>query len=138
MNTNFFEHVKIIAVVGLSEDKEKYSNKVAAYLQDKGFRIIPVNPNATEILGEKAYPDLLSIPKEIEIDVVDVFRRPEDVIPHLKEVLKRGGSPTVWLQEGVGSLEAEEFAKEANINMISNFCLMEVHKGVQKIDNEQI
>ena len=134
MDSDFFKNVKTIAVVGLSADKAKYSYKVAQYLQNKGFRIIPVNPNATEILGEKVYPNLLSIPKETAIDIVDIFRRPEEVVPHLKEVLERGGVKTVWLQEGVGSKEAEEFAKKSNLNMVSNFCLMEVHKGVQKVN----
>jgi hypothetical protein len=135
MDSDFFKNVKTIAIVGLSSDKTKYSYRVAQYFQDKGYRIIPVNPNATEILGEKAYSNLLSIPKEIEIDVVDVFRRPEEVIPHLQEVLDRGGVKIVWLQEGVGSKEAEEFAKKSNLNMVSNFCLMQVHKGEQKVND---
>jgi predicted CoA-binding protein len=129
MDKDFFTGVKTIAIIGLSDDREKHSNKVATYLQQKGFQIIPVNPNLTEVLGEKAYQDLLSIPKEVKIDIVDIFRRPEEVIPHLKEVLERGGIKKVWLQEGVGSPESEGFAKKSGISLVSNFCMMEVHKN---------
>jgi uncharacterized protein len=130
MDNNFFEGVKTIAIIGLSNKASKHSYKVASYLQQKGFRIIPVNPNLKEILSEKAYPDLLSIPKTIQIDVVDVFRRPEEVIPHLEEVIKKGGIAKVWLQEGVGSKEAEDFASKHNLSIVSNFCMMEAHKNL--------
>jgi len=128
MNSDIFKNIKTIAVIGLSDNPEKHSYKVASYFKSKGFIIIPVNPKLTEVLGEKAYPDLLSIPKDIQIDIVDVFRRPDEVISHLKEVLKRGGVSTVWLQEGVGSEESENFAKEFGINLVANFCMMEAHK----------
>jgi predicted CoA-binding protein len=136
MTSDIFKNTKTIAVIGLSDNPEKHSHKVASYFQTKGFRIIPVNPNLTEVLGEKAYPDLLSIPKEIKIDIVDVFRRPEEVIPHLEEVLKRGEVSTVWLQEGVGSKEAEDFAKKSGISLVSNFCMMEAHKNTQESQND--
>ncbi len=87
------------------------------------------------MLGEKAYPDLLSIPKNIKIDIVDIFRRLEEVTLHLKEVLQRGGISTVWLQEGVGSKEAKDFAEENGISLISNFCMMDIYKNMQKKDN---
>jgi len=132
MISDTFKNVKIIAIIGLSDNPEKHSYKVASYFQKLGFKIIPVNPNITEVLGEKAYPDLLSIPKEIKIDIVDVFRRPEEVIPHLEEVLKRSGISTVWLQEGVGSPEAEKFALEHNLGIVSNFCMMAVYKNLQE------
>jgi hypothetical protein len=131
MDPDFFKNIKTIAIVGLSDNPEKYSYKVAFYLRSKGFKIIPVNPKITKVLGEKAYPDILSIPKGITIDIVDIFRKPEEVIPHLKEVLKRGGVSTVWLQEGVGSAQASAFAKEFGINLISDFCMMEVHKNIK-------
>lgn len=130
MDKDFFTEVKTIAIVGLSDNPEKHSNKVATYLKLKGFHIIPVNPNINEVLGEKAYPNLLTIPREIEIDVVDIFRRPEEVIPHLKEIIKRGNVKKVWLQEGVGSLEAENFARENNLSVVSNFCMMDSYKNL--------
>src|ERR1035437_1444441 len=120
MDKDFFTGVKTIAIIGLSDNPEKHSNKVAIYFQSKGFRIIPVNPNINETLGEKAYPNLLSIPHSIHIDVVDIFRSEEEVIPHLKEIIQRGGIGKVWLQEGVGSIEAEDFAKQNNLSITSN------------------
>ncbi|HUD09731.1 MAG TPA: CoA-binding protein [Patescibacteria group bacterium] len=132
MDNSFFKGVKIIAIVGLSDDPNKHSYKVAVYFKSKEFRIIPVNPSVNEVLGEKAYPDLLSIPKTIKIDVVDIFRRPEEVIPHIKEALKRGGITKVWLQEGVSSKEAEDFASKHNLSIISNFCMMEAYKNLPR------
>ena len=132
MNYDIFENSKTIAVIGLSDNSEKHSYKVAAYFQKLGFRIIPVNPKLKEVLGEKAYPDLLSIPKEIKVDIVDVFRRPDEVLPHLKEVLKRGGISTVWLQEGVSSQEAEDFAKKSGISLVSNFCMMDAYRNIMR------
>jgi len=131
MDPDFFKNIKTIAIVGLSNSPEKYSYQVASYLKSKGFKIIPVNPNMAEVLGEKAYPDLLSIPKGITIDIVDIFRKPEEVMSHLKEVLEKGGISTVWLQEGVGSTQASAFANEFGINLISDFCMMKVHKNIQ-------
>lgn len=132
MNTDILKTAKTIAIIGLSDNPERHSYRVASYFKSKGFKIIPVNPKLTKVLGEKAYPDLLSIPKEIKIDIVDVFRRPDEVMPHLKEVLKRGGISTVWLQEGVGSQEAEDFAKDYGIAMVTNFCIMEAYKNLPK------
>ena len=123
---------KTIAFIGLSDKSDRHSNQVASYFKSKGFRIIPVNPNIDEVLGEKAYPDLLSIPKDIKIEIVDVFRKPEEVVPHLKEVLKRGGISTVWLQDGVSSREAEDFAEDFGISMVTNFCIMDAYKGLSK------
>jgi len=80
----FFQNVKTIAVVGLSDKPERYSYQVAKYLQSQGFRIIPVNPQVKKVLGEKAYPDLLSIPQTIQIDVIDIFRRSELVLGHVE------------------------------------------------------
>jgi len=132
MNTDILKTAKTIAFIGLSDNPERHSHRVASYFKAKGFRIIPVNPKLKEVLGEKAYSDLLSIPKEIKIDIVDVFRRPDEVLPHLKEVLKRGGISTVWLQEGVGSKEAEDFARDYGIAMVTNFCIMEAYKNLPK------
>ena len=131
MYNNFFAGAKTIAIVGLSDDPVKHSYRVASYLQSKGFRIIPVNPNLSEALGEKAYPNLLAIPKAIHVDVVDIFRRPDEVVPHLKEALERG-IQKVWLQEGVGSKEAENFANAHQLSIVSNFCMMEAHQVLHK------
>ena len=90
-----------------------------------------MNPNLQEVLGEKSYPDLMSIPKNVHIDIVDIFRKPEEVLPHLKEVVNRGGISTVWLAEGVSSREVEDFAEDYGITMVTNFCIMEAYKKVE-------
>lgn len=125
---SFFDGIKTIAIVGLSDDPSRPSNEVASYLQSEGFTIIPVNPNYAEILGEKGYPDLLSIPKEIKLDVVDIFRRSEDVMPHVKETVARGDAHTLWLQEGITNEEAETYARDHGLHVIANFCLMKAHR----------
>jgi len=128
---NFFHNIHTIAIVGLSDKPDRPSFEVASYLQSQGFRIIPVNPNLIEVLGEKAYPDLLSVPKEIKIDVMDVFRKSEEVLPHVKDAVKRGDIQTIWMQEGISNSEAQSYAKEHNLSVVMNFCLMKAHKKIQ-------
>src|SRR6185503_20339819 len=101
---------KTIASVGLSSNEEKESYGIAAYLKEQGYRIIPVNPTAEEILGEKSYPDLSSIPERV--DVVQVSRKPEDVPPVVDEAIKIGAK-VVWMQEGIWHEEAAQKAREA-------------------------
>lgn len=123
-----FDNVKTIAVVGLSDDPKRPSYDVASYLKEKGFEIIPVNPNVEEVLGLKAYPNLLAVPEAKKIDVVDIFRRSELVMPHVKEAIERGDAHTIWLQEGIENKEAEDLAREKGLNFVSNFCIMKTHK----------
>ena len=94
---------RTIAVVGLSSKPDRPSYKVASYLKEQGYRIIPVNPTEKEILGELCYPDLASIPESV--DVVDIFRRSEEVLPTVEEAIKIGAK-AVWMQEGVMNEEA--------------------------------
>ena len=101
---------KTIAIVGLSPKSERPSYFVGTYLKSEGYRIIPVNPRATEILGEKSYPDLLSIPEPV--DMVDVFRKPEDCVEVAKQAVQIGAK-TLWLQLRVVNLEAAEIAGKA-------------------------
>ena len=119
---------KTIAVVGLSDKPDRPSYEVAQYMQLKGYRIIPINPNITEVLGEKAYSDLLAVPKEIQIDIVDIFRKSEEVLPSVKGAIKRGGIKLIWMQEGVENIEAERIARTAKIDVIMNACMMKSHK----------
>lgn len=121
---------KTIAMVGLSDKPHRTSYRVAQYLKSRGFRIIPVNPNISKTLGQKAYPNLLSIPKNVKIDIVDIFRKPEEVIPHMKEIIERGGIKSVWLQDGVSSQNAEEFAQDFGLTLVSNFCIMDACKKI--------
>lgn len=118
-----------IAFIGLSDKPERYSYKVAKYFQDKGYLIIPINPNVAEALGEKSYSSLLDVPHDIHIDIVDIFRKPDEVVEHLHEVVERGNIKTVWLAEGVNSHAAEEFAEDYGLSMVSNLCIMKVDTG---------
>ena len=106
---------KTIAVVGLSPNPERDSYRVALYLQNAGYRIIPVNPTVDEVLGEKSYPDLKSVP--VLIDMVDVFRRSELVPPVVDEAIQVGAR-FIWMQDGVTHLEAAEKARAAGIPVI--------------------
>jgi predicted CoA-binding protein len=125
------EKSKVIAVVGASRTEGKPAHFVPAYLKSKGYKIIPINPFADEILGEKAYKSLLDIPPDIKIDVVDVFRPSEEVTKVVEEAIKRGVK-IVWLQSGIYNKEAVELAKKNNIEIIWDRCMMETHKRLFK------
>jgi predicted CoA-binding protein len=116
---------KTIASVGLSSNPEKVSYGVGAYLQEKGYRVIPVNPTVDEILGEKAYPNLESVPGEI--DVVQVFRRPEDVPPVVTGAIKVGAK-VLWMQEGIVNEEAAQAAREAGLEVVMDACMRATHQ----------
>lgn len=116
---------KTIASVGLSSNPEKESYGVAQYLKNQGYHVIPVNPTADEILGEKSYPDLESVPETI--DVVQVFRKPEDVPPVVDGAIKVGAK-TVWMQEGITSAAAAQTARAAGLQVVMDACMREAHK----------
>jgi predicted CoA-binding protein len=125
---------KTIAVVGLSRDPDKDSYRVSAYLKKHGFRIIPVNPFADEILGEKSYKSLLDIPAEIQktIEIVDIFRPAKDVPPIVEQAVKlkeaHGKPSVVWMQLGIVNEQAAETAKKAGLTVIIDKCMMVEHK----------
>jgi predicted CoA-binding protein len=125
---------KTVAVVGISRDPSKDSHRVAEYLQSQAFKIIPVNPTAKEILGEKSYKSLLEIPAEIQktIEIVDIFRPAADVPPIVKqavELKERYDKPyVVWMQLGIINEQAAETAREAGITVVMNRCMMQEHK----------
>jgi uncharacterized protein len=129
---------KTIAVVGLSREPEKESYRVAAFMKKHGYRIVPVNPFADEVLGEKSYKSLLDIPTEIqkEIDVVDVFRQPEDVPPIVEQAVKLRemyGKPCmVWMQLGIVNKKAAAVARKAGLTVVMDKCMMQEHKGLCK------
>src|SRR5688572_11742014 len=116
---------KTIASVGLSSNQEKESYWIVSYLKDQGYRIIPVNPTADEILGEKAFPDLESVPEKI--DVVQVFRKPEDVPPVVDSAI-RVGAKVVWMQEGIVNEEAAQKAREAGLQVVMDACMRSSHQ----------
>ena len=122
---NILEESKTIAVVGLSPRQERDSHWVAKYLQNQGYRIIPVNPNAEEVLGERSYPDLASVPEPI--DIVDVFRRSE-AVPGIVEEAIKVGAKTVWMQQGVIHEEAAARAREAGLQVVMDRCMMVEHR----------
>lgn len=125
-----WHEIKTIAVVGLSDNPERASYRVAKYLQDQGYRIIPVNPTKDRVLGEKSYASLTDIPQDIKIDVVDVFRKPA-VVPEIVEQTIARNVPVLWLQEGVVHNAAAEKARAAGIEVIMDKCMMKEHrKGV--------
>lgn len=132
MQLTVLDKAKTIAIVGLSNNSDKYSYKVALYLQGKGYKIIPVNPNVVKVLGELSYPDIYSIPSNIKIDLVTIYRKSEDVGPHVDEVIKRGNIKTIWLPEGVRNRQAEEYAEKNGITIVSDFCIMKEHQRLQQ------
>jgi hypothetical protein len=115
-------HSKNVAVVGISPKPDRPSYLVAAYLQAEGYRIIPVRPDGEEILGEKVYHSLAEIPEDIEIDIVDVFRKSEDVPPVVEEAIQRGAK-AVWMQEGVFNAEAASKAEAAGLKVVMDRCM---------------
>jgi uncharacterized protein len=116
---------KTIAVVGLSPKEDRPSFRVAKYLQSQGYKIYPVNPTVKEVLGEKSYPDLKSIPDKI--DIVDVFRDPAVVVPVAKDAVEIGAK-VLWFQELVINNEAAEIAQKAGLKVIQNKCILKEHR----------
>ena len=117
-----------IAVVGLSPEPDRPSYRVARYLKQQGYRIIPVNPSAKEILGEPCYPDLSSIPEVV--DAVDIFRRSEEV-PAVVEEAIRIGAKAVWMQEGVIDEAAAARAREAGLLVVMDRCMLKQHRRLK-------
>jgi hypothetical protein len=118
---------KSIAVVGISPKEDRPSYLVASYLKSKGYRIIPVRPDGDAILGEKVYHRLTEIPEGIGVDVVDIFRRSEDVPPIVDEAIRRGAK-VVWMQEGVVHKEAAEKAEKAGLKVVMDRCMKKEHQ----------
>ena len=123
-----FSHTKTIAIMGLSPDSSKASHQVAAYLQKKGFQIIPVYPKEETILGEKVYRSLSEIP--FAVDMVDVFRKPKALLDIAKESIKRGDVKCFWGQQGIVNNEAATLAENAGIKVVQNKCTMVEHAGL--------
>ena len=116
---------KAIAVVGLSSNPMRPSHGVTEYMQGAGYRIIPVNPNETEVLGEKSYPRLEDVPEKI--DVVNIFRRAEEVPPVVESAI-RIGAKVVWMQLGIENEEAGEKAKVAGLAVVEDACILIEHR----------
>ena len=116
---------KTVAIVGISDKPDRPSHHVADYLKGKGYRIIPVNPKIEEVLGEKSYPDLDSIPWDVEI--VDIFRKPEDV-PGIVEQAIVKKAKVIWMQEGIVNNAAADRARAAGLQVVMNKCMLKEHR----------
>jgi predicted CoA-binding protein len=122
---NLLRSAKTIAVVGLSSRRSRPSYGVSEYMQSRGYRIIPVNPNETEVLGEKAYASLDEIPGRV--DIVDVFRRSE-FVPEIVDAAIRIGAQGVWMQEGVVNDDAAARARAAGLEVVMDHCILKEHR----------
>jgi len=122
--TDMLKKARTIAVVGLSSKRHRPSYGVAEYMQSAGYRIIPVNPNEREVLGEKCYPGLEDVSEKV--DIVDIFRRSETV-PEVIESAIRIGARAIWMQEGVIHSEAAERARRAGLTVVMDLCILKEH-----------
>lgn len=122
--TELLQSAKTIAVVGLSDSPLRPSYGVSQYMQSHGYRIIPVNPNITEWMGETSYPTLLDVP--VQVDIVDVFRRSE-AVPEIVQQAIQIKAPALWLQEGVIHESAAEKARQAGIFVVMDRCILKEH-----------
>jgi uncharacterized protein len=119
---------RTIAVVGLSSKPSRPSYEVAAYLQGKGYRIVPVNPNETEVLGQRAFASLLDV--DVPVDAVDVFRRAEHT-PEIARQAVRIGAKVLWLQEGIVNEEAYRTATEGGLEVVMGACMMRTRERLE-------
>ena len=120
-----FLTLKKVAVIGMSRTESKAAHFVPKYLSENGFDIIPINPNSNEILNKKCYKEITEV--DGEIDIVDVFRPSEDVLPFVKEAIKKNPK-VIWLQEGIHNEEAENLAREHGIDVVFNRCMLAEHQ----------
>jgi predicted CoA-binding protein len=120
-----FANTKTIAILGLSPDASKASHRVAKYLKEQGFKIVPVYPKEDEILGEKVYRSLAEIP--FAVDMVDIFRKPKALVAIAEAVLERADVKTFWAQQGIVNNEAAEMVEKAGLKVVQNKCTMVEH-----------
>lgn len=125
---SIFSDVKTIAVVGLSPDPSKDSHHVAEYLQQVGYKIVPIYPKDMAILGEKTYPSLADVP--FAIDMVDIFRKPEALDEIADAAIARGDVKVFWAQKGIVNNAAAEKAKKAGMRVVQNKCTMVEHRSL--------
>lgn len=116
---------RTIAVVGMSDNPLRASFEVVSYLREQGYTVIPVNPRCNEIQGQRCYPDLLSIPQKV--DVVDIFRKADDVLPVVEQAIKIGAK-VVWMQLGIVNEEAAIKANKAGLDVVMNKCIKAQHE----------
>jgi Predicted CoA-binding protein len=120
-----------IAVVGMSRDPAKEANSVPKYMIERGYNIIPVNPLASEILGRRTYSRVSDI--KSQVDIIDIFRPSNDVLPVVEDSIKKHGISVIWLQEGIHNVEAEKIALDNKIEVVFNRCIMAEHRRLFNI-----
>ncbi len=125
---DIFDSVKTIAVLGLSPDESKDSHKVAKYLKEHGYKIVPVYPKEETILGEKVYRSLLEIP--FDVDMVNIFRKPAALDPIADACIEKGNVKVFWAQKGIVNNAAAEKAENAGMKVVQNFCSMVEHRSL--------
>ncbi len=126
--STILESYRVVAIVGCSANEERASHRVAKYLKEHGYKIIPVNPAITEVLGEVCYPDLASVPEPVE--VVDIFRKSEDV-PSIVEQAIKIGAKAIWMQEGIVNDTAAHKAGAADMMVVMDRCMLKEHQHLQ-------
>ena len=122
---NILKSVHTVACVGVSTNPDKPSYGIFQYLVGAGYNMIPVNPTAPEVMGRRSYPDVPSIPEKI--DVVQIFRKPEDVPPVVEQAIQ-AGARVVWMQEGIVNQQAAERAEQAGLQVVMDRCMMKTHQ----------
>ena len=120
-----FYTMKNIAVVGMSNTEGKPANYVPSYMIDRGYNVVPVNPNSDHVMGRKSYPSASQVPENFEI--LNIFRPSRDVAAVVKDAIKKDGIKLVWMQEGIYNKEAEEMARAKGIDVVYNRCMMVEH-----------
>ncbi|MFZ3168373.1 MAG: thioredoxin [Candidatus Methanoperedens sp.] len=140
---NILKNYKVVAIVGVSREKIKYSYIVAEYLKNIGYRIIPINPFAEEILGEKCYKSLLEMPEKLqkEVEIIDIFRPSDEVMPIVDEAVelkkKHDNLEVIWMQLGIINEEAADKAIAAGLNVVMNKCMMIEHGRLIEKENKE-
>lgn len=124
------EETKTIAVIGCSPNPEKASNRVANYLKNAGYKMIPVYPKEDIILGEKVYRSLEDIPSDIKVDMIDIFRKPNVIASEVDKAIKRGDVQCIWTQLGLVNNEAAQIARDAGLKVVQNYCTKIEHANL--------
>ncbi|HKL14938.1 MAG TPA: CoA-binding protein [Balneolaceae bacterium] len=132
---NVFKNIHTIAVIGCSSNSYRTSHQISKYIQDEGFRLIPINPNETEVLGETCYNSVFDLPDDLTIDMFDIFRNKKYTKKMVEEIVKwsqeTGQKPVIWTQLNVSTPEAKELAEEEGFDYIKNRCLMIEHRKLK-------
>ncbi len=127
MSGDSLSSIRVIAIIGISASPDRPSFQVASYLRNNNFEIIPINPALSEWEGVPAYPDLKHVPQNITIDVVNIFRKREHILVHVREAAERDDVSLIWLPEGIIVPEAEQIAARYGKQLVMNACMMKQH-----------